>query len=55
MELFFAVNNKQKKKNNNRGFSSYVDIVEVKDFNRSQRIPHEYRITATAGWLFIAR
>ena len=41
-----------------RGFSSYVDIVEVTDINHSQktqRIPHEYRITATAGWIFIAR
>ena len=54
MELFFAVNNQ---KPVIRGSSSYIDVVEVKDVNRPQRIQrilHKYRITATAGWVFIA-
>ena len=54
MDIFFAVNNEEL----SHGFSSYIDVVEIKDANRAhrtQRILHEYRITATAGCPFITR
>ncbi|CAG5112733.1 Oidioi.mRNA.OKI2018_I69.chr2.g6914.t1.cds [Oikopleura dioica] len=49
MDVFFAVNNEEP----TRGYYSYIDVVEIKDANRAstaQRIPHEYRITATAAF-----